>query len=526
MITRELNLPWMIRPVAGSLKTRPSAVIALAIFILFVLFALGLPRWEYLGDPPLLNYAGWLMVEQGAMPYRDFFETSMPGTFMVHAAIVALGLTENTVFIALGVSLLFTLGLIGASVLHIIGHRVGLAFALSYVTIMLILGPGALMQRELIGTFIVAVAVLLALRHPHMSVVGMLFGMAALLKPQLALIAPIVVIAAILLHRQNPIKGIAFSLVGFALPLVMTGIWLWSNDALTPFLFLLNEYLPLHIQQTTYHVFLEPVDRFKYTLRQSILFGGFWVLVAAPVLLAVLQFTQAHKLMRSQHIVFAALILITGIYGVMPALAGQFWNYHYFPFIFFAVLCASSLLIFRRSDFPRWVRNLALAGALGIPVIQGGMHFDAKMVQKVERDAKIVADMAYSIRKWCPTGCTIQPIDWTKGAISAMLQTESPLATRFLYDYHFRHHVSRPEIQLIRADFMASLIESAPEMILEVPTRPRAKGFDVSYDWPELDRFISENYAIVETQDNHIIHIKKGVNISHLDMPDAETLSH
>jgi len=151
------------------------------------------------------------MVEQGAMPYRDFFETSMPGTFLTHAAIVGLGLTDNLSFIALGIGILAILGAMGAGILEKAGHQWGIGFALSYMMVMLILGPGALMQREVIGTFIVASAVLLALRQPQFFLVGMLFGAAALLKPQLALIAPIVIIASVLLHGRNAIRGIALA---------------------------------------------------------------------------------------------------------------------------------------------------------------------------------------------------------------------------------------------------------------------------------------------------------------------------
>jgi len=48
-------------------------------------------------------------------------------------------------------------------------------------------------------------------------------------------------------------------------------------------------------------------------------------------------------------------------------------------------------------------------------------------------------------------------------------------------------------------------------MILEVPTRPRAKGHDISYDWPELDQFIRENYKVMETQEHHVVYLKNGL---------------
>lgn len=52
----------------------------------------------------------------------------------------------------------------------------------------------------------------------------------------------------------------------------------------------------------------------------------------------------------------------------------------------------------------------------------------------------------------------MQPIDWTTGAVQALLRTEHPIGTRFLYDYHFYHHVQMPVIQKLRAQFVSQLI--------------------------------------------------------------------
>src|SRR6188472_1044776 len=55
---------------------------------LFLAVILASYRWEYEHDTPLLQYAGFLMSKFGMVPYRDFFETSMPGVFFFHGVIV------------------------------------------------------------------------------------------------------------------------------------------------------------------------------------------------------------------------------------------------------------------------------------------------------------------------------------------------------------------------------------------------------------------------------------------------------
>ncbi len=479
-----------------------------AVFALFVLFGLGLAQWQYLGDPPLLNYAAWLMVEKGAMPYRDFFETSMPGTFIVHGAVVALGLDANVPFIALGLALYAGLSLAGARILSRADIPSGLIFALLYMAVMLSFGAEALFQRELIGTAAVAAAIVIGLRGPHMIALGILFGLAALIKPQLAFTAPIVALATCGLHRAPLLRSIAASLLGFAAPLVATGLWLWTNDALPQFMALVQDYLPLHIQQTTYHVFLEPTDRMKYLGKEAARFGGFWVLVAGPALLTLLQWIKRAEVSRTQHIILGMLTVIAAAYSLIPILAGQFWNYHYFPFIFFAALCACACLLFSSAQFSTSIRTIAVLGAFGVPLIQTALLFDPQLVAKNNRDMKVIAKMETALDRWLPEGGRVQPIDWTKGAIHAMLRAQADLATPFFYDYHFHHHQGSETIAGLRARFLTDLSRAAPEVILVVPTRPMMKGLDVNNDWPALERYISENYRIVESAEDHVVHLR------------------
>src|SRR3989442_14824597 len=74
--------------------------------MLFVYLLIRSRHWEYDHDTPLLQYCGFLMNRYGWMPYRDFFETSMPGTFLFHAGIVALFGTEDRAFILVNHALL------------------------------------------------------------------------------------------------------------------------------------------------------------------------------------------------------------------------------------------------------------------------------------------------------------------------------------------------------------------------------------------------------------------------------------
>jgi hypothetical protein len=70
-----------------------------AIAVLFVAAVVASYRWEYEHDSPLLQYTGLLISKFGMVPYRDFFETNMPGPFLFHAAIVRFLGTGNLSFV-------------------------------------------------------------------------------------------------------------------------------------------------------------------------------------------------------------------------------------------------------------------------------------------------------------------------------------------------------------------------------------------------------------------------------------------
>src|SRR5687768_13818935 len=72
-----------------SLRNRSISVSRIAVLALLGLSAVvvaGLAvvslRWRYVHDSPLMMYAGFL-IDRGAVPYRDFFDMNMPGTYFV-----------------------------------------------------------------------------------------------------------------------------------------------------------------------------------------------------------------------------------------------------------------------------------------------------------------------------------------------------------------------------------------------------------------------------------------------------------
>jgi hypothetical protein len=110
-----------------------------------------------------------------------------------------------------------------------------------------------------------------------------------------------------------------------------------------------------------------------------------------------------------------------------------------------------------------------------------------------------VDEIASFLQPRLQPGDTVQPLDWTGGALHAMLLARAVTATPYIYDYHFYHHVDDPFIRRIRARFIARLREQPPKFVIHVLDEPRPLGPGTSTEFPELQRFLAEKYSIVRT---------------------------
>ncbi len=92
-----------------------------------------------------------------------------------------------------------------------------------------------------------------------------------------------------------------------------------------------------------------------------------------------------------------------------------------------------------------------------------------------------------------------------------MLETHAPLATEYVFDFYFYHHVSTPYIQNLRADFMDELREARPRFIVEVIAidKPWLSGADTTREFPELRAFLNENYSVTIHEDDYLIYERR-----------------
>jgi hypothetical protein len=88
-----------------------------------------------------------------------------------------------------------------------------------------------------------------------------------------------------------------------------------------------------------------------------------------------------------------------------------------------------------------------------------------------------------------------------------MLISRAQLATPFIYDVQFYHHVSSPYIQSLRQRFIQSLKTARPRFIIQITSdKPWVGGADTSHSFEELQSILEKDYSPVLSGNGFIIY--------------------
>ena len=473
-------------------------------------------RWRYLHDAPLMIYAGFL-IDQGAVPYRDFFDMNMPGTYFVMWTMGRLFGWTDLASRIFDLSLLAILSLATFGWMRPFGRWSAAFAAIAFPLQYLAMGDQVSLQREFIALVPLALALALACRgagrlRPVVRgfLVGAFCAAALLIKPQLILLAlPVIVFLIQDARGEASLPRMAAAvLAGLSLPCGATLLYLIVTGSLAPFLDIVMNYWPLYGSMTGDHQPIRGMDRTVYILRS-------WISdLQTPLLPAALLGTVVRSVdpaMRRRAGLVGALLVAAALY---PALSGQFWEYHWIPFRYVA-LCAASLIVCPAATsavLPAAFERKVLVSLLVpvVPVIvllnlslhEAGRLYRRVTQQEVQAPPKggVPDEVCRFLRSHLQAGDTVQPLDWTGGAVHGMLLARTPLATRFIYDFHFYHHVeSSPYIHRLRQEFMQELTGKKPRFILQVlEDKPWPEGADTTRSFPELEAYLARWYVVAQ----------------------------
>ena len=500
---------------------------AAAATILLTVLSLG---WAQIHDTPIFMYEGFLIVNDGTVPYRDLFEVNMPGTFVIYSTIVA---TLGTSDFAVRAADLGCLGVVSTSTWLFLRHvdKVAAFGAVAlFIWMYLSFGPSLALQRDFLLLAPISVATLLASREwrssaAKVSVVGLVFGLATLIKPQ-ALVGA-VPIAWYALAVQEGRIALRRDLVLFTGALIAPGAIaiavLLGYGALDDFWSMARNYWPLYGQLDWTHTAVTGTARLKYLVSGTQTLGGdaTWLI---PGVLGAYNVAWVHRDDRRRARAALYLCSITIAFAVYPALSGQFFIYHWTPFRYCCVLLA--VLCFVRYEAVPSLPGRHVAFAMLLPLLLSPLatrSFDTvrysgaekglnpELRQKLPRVAGIETFLRANLRP----GDTVQPLDWTGGAAHAMLRAKAHLATPYIYDVHFYHHVSHAYIQDLRRRFIVDMTSVRPRFVVEiVKGKDTVRGPDTTQAFPELRALLQSRYTTAQRTDEYVIYALRGTPVS------------
>ena len=120
-------------------------------------------------------------------------------------------------------------------------------------------------------------------------------------------------------------------------------------------------------------------------------------------------------------------------------------------------------------------------------------------------------EIAEYLNEHMEPGDKVQPLDWAWGGIHGVLLARGELATSFVNDFYFYHHVDDPYTIVLRERFIDELEKNRPRYIVETPyeTHPHNATPGREYGFPELERFIEDNYKIADKGEGDVYIIYK-----------------
>lgn len=482
--------------------------------------------WTTQHDLPIMMYTAFLFDKFGLVPHRDVFDMNMPGTHLAYLWIGKLfGYGDRGLRWADTMLLVVIVGLT-VLMLRRLGQRVAwlgaVLFGLAYINS----GSWMSLQREVLLLIPLLLAVWAAVSVPgeylkrRVLIAGVCLGCAATIKPH-ALIAVVPIGIYLWSERwdrekaakQRLVEGLSlggYMLAGIAVPVAISLAVMAVTGALGGFISTAINYLPLYGAMNGTYTIIEGHDRAVYLADKVFELGEngelrVWAVFAAAAVGFYLQMAEPSREQKRQVLLMASLAFAFAIY---PMFSGQFWFYHWLPLLYWLAILGSLLAVRLPGTVPvgkRWIPVAAfvlLAFFVARPDKKFEPLFPEVGLDKYGRPHEI----AEFIGPRLGPGDTVQPLDWTgTGVVHALLMSKAKLATPFMYDFHFYHHVSTDYNRELRARFIAALRASMPKFVVVGKVGPFPQGEDTDRSFPELSRFINEYYRLVIEKPRYMI---------------------
>ncbi|HMS34119.1 MAG TPA: glycosyltransferase family 39 protein [Ignavibacteria bacterium] len=458
-------------------------------------------NWRYYHDTPIMIYCAYL-IDSGFIPYRDFFEMNMPGIYFINLLAAKIFGWSDLSFRIFDILYLCVLSLFTFFWLKPLGKLTAASGVLLFGLYYLNENPYLILQREYIALLPFAVMLWLIIPKSKLSegrtlfLSGILISLSFLIKPQFILLSLPAIGFFIYENRLKLsfLKQLKYLATGLVIPVIVFLLYLIITGSLNSFFDIVYNYWYLYSDLNGDHRILEGYQKITYDLKS--LFSGLNSSLLPLALMGIL--ILSYEKPKNKYILLLFLQLIAS--AVYPVISGQYFDYHWIPFHYIALCTAANLvqLPAQKLNAEKFILFIA-AMLLFAPLLKSNLGFTfyySKKKEKIEKERFLVADeITEFLNNNLKAGDKVQPLDWSGGAIHAMLRADAKIATRFIYDFQFYHHINSPYINRLKKEFMDELVKSKPEYIIQIlENKPWPIGENTSRNFEELEDFINKNY--------------------------------
>lgn len=483
------------------------ALFSVALASLFLGYEWLMLQWPLIREAHFLHYIAYLINEHNFVPYRDVLETSWFGTLLFHMAIGKIFGYTAIDFRCADILFLALLLLVTWKILRHLDIWLAWIGTLSFGLLYLHYGPANTLQRDYVLLLPVATALFIALqtqRHPDMRafIIGACFGAAASIKPHAAIGLP--AIMALLYSQSGELRSwlrqLCYCVIGGCTSFGAGLLWLWKTGGLSAFIDMSLDYLPLYQELNGAHQMTTAAERWQNTLHWWSFFLWKWPYLVTTAL--IYGYYNTEKSSQQRALVYT-LVALTICYNIYPLISGKFWDYHWIPYSYFAMLSSAVLIMPPRSK-TTGSKLLSLTLILYFFYALSSQYFPGRGLQdQINRypditiDQTFEADVAKFIRLHLQPGETIQPIDQGGPSTLYLLQSGAPLATPYLGSFLFLHHIHEPYVQNAQAQFLNDLQTKPPKLFLVMTDFTRPSGPDTIPAIPQLQEFLQAHYQVI-----------------------------
>jgi hypothetical protein len=481
--------------------------------LILIISILSSLEWPIVHDPAPMLYAGFLMDQYDMVPYRDFFEQNMVGTYWIYLIIGKVTGYTDIGFRILDLLLLLFISVNSWLIIRSFSRQAAWLSALLFPVVYLGYGLEMSMQREYLLLLPLTFAMVLLFNRRisfpvKSAIIALLFGLAATVKPHFIIGAIPIYIYLVLDKKEggNPDWKVWFSVFAWGLlfmsiPSIVVMIYLYLNSALNPFLEMVSNYLPLYSSLDHTHHSINGLERFFYLLKNLTQVYDFIPLIIVAVFNMLFFIYQPDSENRRK--VFLIISMATS-YLFYTALSGQFWNYHYLVFYYLLTLAVCTIVFCSQDSNGRaqkslfFIRTMALVLILLHAWLPQQVIHQLKHGEVISIKRKRVDEITAYLDLHARPGDLAQALGWVDGAAHALLNARLQTATPFFEDFFFYHHVSHPYIRGLRKKFINSFQENKPKFVIEITSeyRQTVSGPGTTDTFPELQNLLNMHYTI------------------------------